>query len=92
MEAQTPPPRRILTVKGERSILVEPVPLALPLDTLDFGRGDLVVDAPGGADWTFGRDTDTAHLLMQLEAARIALRRTFEDVMATTAGAEPAPA
>jgi hypothetical protein len=37
-----------------------------------------------------GQDSDTAQLLSQLEAARIALRRRFEDVVTLAAGG-PAP-
>jgi hypothetical protein len=52
----------------------------------------MMSSADGADDGTLGRDTDTAHLLIQLEAARIALRRTFEDVVVTTLGTDPAAA
>jgi hypothetical protein len=54
---------------------------------------DLAVTRADPAHGTLrGRETDTAHLLVQMEAARIALRRTFEDVISATAAPDPAPA
>jgi hypothetical protein len=88
-EARTPPPRRVLTVEGERSSLAR-----------DLGddvrrppsKPRTMTAADDDDDGASGRDTDTAHLLIQLEAARIALRRTFEDAVATTFGTDPAAA
>jgi hypothetical protein len=47
---------------------------------------------PGAEDVTVAPGDEADQLLMQMESARIALRRTFEDIVTTTFGRAPSTA